>query len=181
MDLNWKYLHQSIWGAEVWLHENNSMPDLLHNCTQDSYPELPHTAPPPLPSSDIYWWHYFFIHLSLSLPPSHWRHEGLQSNTETFITAQLPTGSKQPYRMYRGLVSSSEKEAHETQPLWPRNVFIWDACQKRPSNSGRCEITVESHVRLFYDPMDCSTPGSCVLQDLPEFVQIHVHWVGDVI
>ena len=31
------------------------------------------------------------------------------------------------------------------------------------------------------DPMDCSTPGSPVLQNLPEFAQIHVHWVGDAI
>ena len=29
--------------------------------------------------------------------------------------------------------------------------------------------------------MDCSTPGFPVLHHLPEFVQIHVHWVGDVI
>ena len=31
------------------------------------------------------------------------------------------------------------------------------------------------------DPMDCSTPGSSVLHCLPEFAQIHVHWVGDAI
>ena len=30
------------------------------------------------------------------------------------------------------------------------------------------------------DPMDCSTPGSSVLQHLPEFAQIHVHCVKDV-
>ena len=31
------------------------------------------------------------------------------------------------------------------------------------------------------DPMDCSTPGFPVFHYLPEFVQIHVHGVGDVI
>ena len=31
------------------------------------------------------------------------------------------------------------------------------------------------------DSMDCSTPGFPVLHQLPEFVQTHVHWVGDVI
>ena len=31
------------------------------------------------------------------------------------------------------------------------------------------------------DPMDCSTPGSCVLHDLLEFAQIHVRWVSDAI
>ena len=31
------------------------------------------------------------------------------------------------------------------------------------------------------DPMDCSTPGPSVHHQLPEFTQIHVHWVGDAI
>ena len=31
------------------------------------------------------------------------------------------------------------------------------------------------------DPMDCSTPDFPVLYYLPEFTQIHVHWVGDAI
>ena len=29
------------------------------------------------------------------------------------------------------------------------------------------------------DPMDCSTPDLPVHQQLPEFTQTHVHWVGD--
>ena len=31
------------------------------------------------------------------------------------------------------------------------------------------------------DPMDCSTPGFPVHHQLPEFTQIHVHWVSDAI
>ena len=31
------------------------------------------------------------------------------------------------------------------------------------------------------DPTDCCTPGFPVLQCLPEFAQIHVHWVGDAV
>ena len=31
------------------------------------------------------------------------------------------------------------------------------------------------------DPMDCSMPGLPVYHQLPEFTQIHVHWVGDAI
>ena len=38
-----------------------------------------------------------------------------------------------------------------------------------------------SCIWLFVTPMDCSMPGSSVLHYLPEFVQIHVHWVGDAI
>ena len=32
-----------------------------------------------------------------------------------------------------------------------------------------------------FDPMDCSIPVSSVLCYLPDFAQIHVHWVGDAI
>ena len=38
----------------------------------------------------------------------------------------------------------------------------------------------QSRVRLC-DPVDCSTPGSPVLPYLPEFAQVRVRWVGDVI
>ena len=31
------------------------------------------------------------------------------------------------------------------------------------------------------NPMDCSTPGLPVHHQVPEFTQIHVHWVGDAI
>ena len=33
----------------------------------------------------------------------------------------------------------------------------------------------------LWDPMDCSTQGFPILHYLPEFVQIHVHWVSDAI
>ena len=38
-----------------------------------------------------------------------------------------------------------------------------------------------SHVRLFCDPMDCSTPGFPVHHQLLELAQIHVYWVSDAI
>ena len=40
--------------------------------------------------------------------------------------------------------------------------------------------TALSHIRLC-DPMDCSTPGYPAHQQLLEFIQTHVHWVGDAI
>ena len=33
----------------------------------------------------------------------------------------------------------------------------------------------------LWDPMNCSTPGLPTHHQLPEFTQIHVHWVGDAI
>ena len=40
--------------------------------------------------------------------------------------------------------------------------------------------SVQSHPTLC-DPMDCSTPGLPVHQQLPELTQTHAHWIGDVI
>ena len=43
-------------------------------------------------------------------------------------------------------------------------------------------VVVQSLSRVqLCDPMDCSTPGSPVLQHLPELAQTHVHWVSDAI
>ena len=40
---------------------------------------------------------------------------------------------------------------------------------------------VDKTCLTLFDPMDCSTIGLPVFHCLPEFVQIHVHWVGDAI
>ena len=47
-------------------------------------------------------------------------------------------------------------------------------------DSKSCSSVAKSCLTLC-DPMDCSTPGFLVLHYLPEFAQIHVHWVGDAI
>ena len=44
-----------------------------------------------------------------------------------------------------------------------------------------CCCSVVKSCLTLCDPMDCSMPGSSVLYHLPEFAQIHAHWVGDVI
>ena len=43
-----------------------------------------------------------------------------------------------------------------------------------------CYLVTKSCLTLCH-PMDCSTPGSPFLHCLPEFAQIHVHWVNDTI
>ena len=50
---------------------------------------------------------------------------------------------------------------------------------KRRKNISCCFI-VKSCLTLC-DLMDCSMPGFPVLHYLPEFAQIHMHWVGDAI
>ena len=42
-----------------------------------------------------------------------------------------------------------------------------------------CCSVAKSHL-ILCKPMDCSRPGSSVLHYLPEFAQIHVHWVCEL-
>ena len=44
-----------------------------------------------------------------------------------------------------------------------------------------CCCSVARSCPTFCDPMDCSTPGLPVPHHLPEFTQVHVHWIGDAI
>ena len=44
-----------------------------------------------------------------------------------------------------------------------------------------CCCSVAKSCETVHDPVDCSTPGFPVPHNLPEFVQIHVHWVNDTI
>ena len=41
-------------------------------------------------------------------------------------------------------------------------------------------LVVQLYLTLC-NPMDCNMPGLPVHHQLPEFIQIHVHWVGDAI
>ena len=59
-----------------------------------------------------------------------------------------------------------------------------------PLSSSPCSRSLNGSVQFssvaqlcptLLDPMDCSTPGLPVHQQLPEFTQTHVHWVGDAI
>ena len=44
-----------------------------------------------------------------------------------------------------------------------------------------CCCSVSQSCPTLCNPMDCSTPGFCVLHHLPELAQTHVHWVSDAI
>ena len=49
------------------------------------------------------------------------------------------------------------------------NCFCWCCC------------SVTKSCPTFCDPMDCTPPGFLVLHYLPDFAEIHVHWVNDAI
>ena len=53
------------------------------------------------------------------------------------------------------------------------NCFLKTACY--------CCCSATNSRATLCDPVDCSTPGSPVLHHLPEFAQIHIHWVSDTI
>ena len=58
---------------------------------------------------------------------------------------------------------------------------LWWAAVHRVSKSQTQFSSVTLSCPTLCDPMDCRTPGLPVYQQLPEFTQAHVHWVGDAI
>ena len=67
--------------------------------------------------------------------------------------------------------------------LWLIHVNVWhnppQYCNYPPKNKGFSSVT--QSCPTLCNHMDCSTPGLSVHHQLPEFTQIHVHWVGDAI
>ena len=54
-----------------------------------------------------------------------------------------------------------------------QTLYHWATCIQFSSVARSC--------LTLCDPVNCSTPGLPVHQQLPEFTQTHVHWVGDAI
>ena len=63
---------------------------------------------------------------------------------------------------------------------WPSD-WTWVYCVSCTGRWILCCCTVAQSCLTLRDPMDCSTPGFPVPQHLPEFAQVHVHWIGDAI
>ena len=61
-------------------------------------------------------------------------------------------------------------------PPWDGLLGPWHAADSLT----HCCLVTELCLTLW-DLMDCSMPGFPVLRYLPEFAQIHVHWVGNAI
>ena len=56
--------------------------------------------------------------------------------------------------------------------------FLWGNQKYIGSDSGCCCSVAKSHPTLW-GPMDCSRSGFSVPHHLPEFAQVHVHWISD--
>ena len=57
-------------------------------------------------------------------------------------------------------------------------------CRKRHSATCYevyCCCSVTQSIPILRNPVDCSMPGHSVSHHLPEFVQVHVHCIGDAV
>ena len=83
-----------------------------------------------------------------------------------------------------GSVQKSVYLMAEVAGSWEDARYLKNQAEQSPSMSSLPFVVIVqlvSCIWLFVTPMDCSMPGSSVLHYLPEFAQIHVHWVGDAI
>ena len=87
-----------------------------------------------------------------------------------------------PHNKHQG-VSSHVCSTHGFNSLCLESS-LWTSPQEESvfcsSPSYQFSSVAQSCLTLCY-PMDCSMPGLAVHHQLPEFTQIHAHWVGDVI
>ena len=68
---------------------------------------------------------------------------------------------------------------------WGRRAYIVMMCSTHEhslkTNPSFVVVVQSVSCLTLWDSMDCSTPGLPVPHYLPEFAQVHVHWVEDVI
>ena len=57
----------------------------------------------------------------------------------------------------------------------------WFLIEDFPSSRSSASLLLFSRRVWLCNPRDCSTPGSPVPRHLPEFAQVHVHWIGNAI
>jgi len=106
------------------------------------------------------------IHISYSLPYCLSHCARIQSPWKSWFLGMLFNVAVPMLKCLIKLIFVVEKI-----PKWPTKitVFWWWCC------------SVAKPCLTFSDPMNCSMSGFPVFQYLPEFAQIHVHWVGDAI
>ena len=73
---------------------------------------------------------------------------------------------------YDNWVWDTQGDAAKLLTTWPQKFQNHCCC---------ILLIVVVQVPSCFLPVDCSTPGSSVLNYLPEFAQIPIHWVGDII
>ena len=72
--------------------------------------------------------------------------------------------SRRPWSQLLGHSGMSAFSSNDSNHLWRSALTV--------------VVQFPSHVRLFATPWTCSPPGFPVPSHLPEFPQVHVHWIG---
>ena len=78
------------------------------------------------------------------------------------------------------------KDIHSLSKSKPGPMMSLQANEKslRMSSLSTCDkwfSSIAQSCPTLCNPMDCSTPGLPLHHQIPEFIQTHVHWVGDAI
>ena len=117
-----------------------------------------------------------------------WPHGILQARILEWVAFPFSRGSSQPrdqtqvsYIAGRFFTNWALREAQESIICWVIGLQRWKKhclC----SWGGICLVVqLLSPVWFLCNPMDCTMPGSSVLQYLLESAQTHVHWISDAI
>ena len=63
-----------------------------------------------------------------------------------------------------------------------KDQFSFQSQRKAMPKNAQVQYSSVAHSRpTLCDPLNCRTPGLPVHHQLPEFIQIHIHWVSDAI
>ena len=154
------------------------------------------TLPCPSPSPGAY---------SNSCPLSQWCHSTISSSVVLFSSCPKSFPASESFLMNQPFASGGASAS-----VLPVNIQSWfslgltglislqskgllrvfsNTIQKHQLFSAQPSLwsnfssvqLAQSCLTHYDNPMDCSTPGHHVHQQLPEFTQTHVHWVGDAI
>ena len=98
----------------------------------------------------------------LQLPPDSWADVSLDDKTHKSVSQSEQSRPKDALNSEKGLQS-----AHF--PKFPPNLWLCCCC----SGTQLCPT--------LCDTLNCSNPGLPVSHHLPEFSQVHVHWIDDAI
>ena len=114
------------------------------------------------------------------LPLPTWRRTRENLIIDSSINSQTLSWAMSP--SWRGCVSVLGKGLG--QPVWQAAAGLGGSWELRValchSIQKYCCSIAKSCLTLC-DPMDCSMLGFPVLLHLPDFAQVHVHWIGDAI
>ena len=76
------------------------------------------------------------------------------------------------------VIKKHSSQKRSKMSLFPDDMTLFIEIPKDSINKNICFCySVTKSCPPFYDPINCSMIGSLVLHYLPEFAQIHVHWV----